>query len=152
MDQADYNQGDYYSDYNQPVPDATGEPVASDSKIISDENSYEDIKAKNRYRTPMFQPCKQMESTDLNGKRISIRVTEGKLMSGGLFAASYLLFRVRTEPVGYSIFRKDQDFYFLRKMITKMFPYMIVPPLPMKKKKESDKSIKRREKYFTRFL
>ena len=74
------------------------------------------------------------------------------MVQGGLFAASYLMFRVKTEPVGYSINRKDQDFYFLRKMIVKMFPYMIVPPLPIKKKKESEKTIRRREKYFTRFL
>ena len=100
----------------------------------------------------MFQPCKQMEETNLNGKRVTIRVSEGKLVNGGLFSASYLLFRIKTEPVAYSIFRKDQDFYFLRKMLSKFFPYMIVPPLPLKKKKESDKTIKRREKYFTRFL
>ena len=37
-------------------------------------------------------------------------------------------------------------------MLTKNFPYMIVPPLPLKKKKESEKTIKRREKYLTRFL
>lgn len=96
--------------------------------------------------------CKQLEETKLNGKRITLRVSEGKLVSGGLFAASYLLFRIKTEPVAYNIFRKDQDFYFLRKMLTKMFPYMIVPPLPLKKKKESEKTIKRREKYLTRFL
>lgn len=29
---------------------------------------------------------------------------------------------------------------------------MIIPPLPIKKKKESDKSIKRREKYLSRFM
>jgi hypothetical protein len=74
------------------------------------------------------------------------------LVNGGLFSASYLLYRIKTEPVGFSIFRKDQDFYFLRKMLTKFFPYMIVPPLPLKKKKESDKTIKRREKFLTRFL
>lgn len=48
--------------------------------------------------------------------------------------------------------RKDADFYFLRKILVKNFPYMIVPPLPNKKKKESEKSIKRREKYLSRFL
>jgi hypothetical protein len=100
----------------------------------------------------MFMPCQKIEETVLNGKRIQIRVTEGKSVNGGLFSASYLLFRIKTEPVGFSIFRKDQDFYFLRKMLNKFFPYMIVPPLPLKKKKESEKSIKRREKFLTRFL
>lgn len=99
-----------------------------------------------------MQSCKQLEETSLNNKRIQIRVTEGKLVNGGLFSASYLLFRIKTEPVNYSIFRKDQDFYFLRKMLNKMFPYLIVPPLPIKKKKESEKTIKRREKYLTRFM
>jgi hypothetical protein len=37
-------------------------------------------------------------------------------------------------------------------MLLKEFPYMIVPPLPIKKKKETDKSIRRREKYLTRFM
>jgi len=37
-------------------------------------------------------------------------------------------------------------------MLTKEFPYIIVPALPMKKKKETEKSIKRREKYLTRFM
>jgi len=62
------------------------------------------------------------------------------------------LFKVRTEPLGWTILRKDQDFYFLRKILLKNFPYMIIPPLPLKKKKDSEKSIKRRERYFTRFL
>jgi hypothetical protein len=37
-------------------------------------------------------------------------------------------------------------------MLLKEFPYLIIPCLPVKKKKESDKSIKKREKYFTRFM
>jgi len=37
-------------------------------------------------------------------------------------------------------------------MLLKEFPYIIVPPLPLNKKKQSDKSIKRREIYLSRFL
>ena len=37
-------------------------------------------------------------------------------------------------------------------MLLKAFPYVIVPPLPIKKKKETEQSIKRREKYLTRFM
>jgi hypothetical protein len=33
-----------------------------------------------------------------------------------------------------------------------MHPYLIIPPLPMNKKKETQKFIKRREKFFTRFM
>ena len=48
--------------------------------------------------------------------------------------------------------RKDQDFYLLRKMLLKNYPFIIIPPLPIKKKKESEKSIRRREKYLSRFM
>jgi len=37
-------------------------------------------------------------------------------------------------------------------MLLKAFPFMIIPPLPAKKKKETDKSIRRREKYLSRFM
>lgn len=40
----------------------------------------------------------------------------------------------------------------LRKILLKEFPYMIIPPLPAKKKKESEKFIRRREKYLLRFM
>lgn len=40
----------------------------------------------------------------------------------------------------------------LRKVLLREFPFMIIPPLPAKKKKESEKSIRRREKYLLRFL
>ena len=79
-------------------------------------------------------------------------MSEGSLKSGGLFSASYFLYTIKTEPVGWTTQRKDQDFYFLRKILLKLFPYVIIPPLPIKKKKDSEKSIKRRERYFTRFL
>lgn len=40
----------------------------------------------------------------------------------------------------------------LRKMLLKNYPYIIIPPLPIKKKKENEKSIRRREKYLSRFM
>lgn len=98
------------------------------------------------------QETAKIAPTPLNGKRIQIRVSEGGLKSGGLFSSSYLLYKVQTEPLGWSILRKDLDFYFLRKILVKLYPYVFVPPLPIKKKKDSEKSIKRRERYFTRFL
>ena len=99
-----------------------------------------------------FVPTPVMEPTPLNNKRIQVRVNEGEIKSGGIFSASYLHYKISIEPLGWSIYRKDQDFYFLRRMLVKAFPYIIVPPLPVKKKKESAKSIKRREKYLTRFM
>jgi len=100
----------------------------------------------------MFVSTATLEPTPLNGKRIHVRVTDGALKQGGIFSASYLLFKVTVDPVGWKIMRKDQDFFFLRRMLLKEFPYLIIPCLPIKKKKETEKSIKKREKYFTRFM
>lgn len=100
----------------------------------------------------MFVPTSIIEPTLLNSKRIKIRVTEGSVKHGGLFAANYILYKIETAPLGWVIQRKDMDFYQLRKVLLKQHPYMIIPPLPVKKKKEADKSIRRREKYFSRFL
>jgi len=113
---------------------------------------FEDIKAQNMGAPRMFVPTSIIEPTLLNSKRIKIRVTEGSVKHGGLFAANYILYKIETAPLGWVIQRKDMDFYQLRKILLKQHPYMIIPPLPVKKKKEAEKSIRRREKYFTRFL
>ena len=110
------------------------------------------MKATNTPEGRLFVNTSKLEPTALSNKRITARVVDGSLKTGGIFSASYLLFKVQVDPVGWTINRKDQDFYFLRKMLLKQFPYIIIPPLPIKKKKESDKSIRRREKYLTRFI
>jgi hypothetical protein len=63
-----------------------------------------------------------------------------------------LQFKVRVEPLGWEVIRKNTDFYFLRKTLLKLHPYLIIPPLPMNKKKETQKFIKRREMFFSRFM
>jgi len=94
----------------------------------------------------------KIEPTPLNNKRIQVRVNEGSLKAGGIFSSSYLMYTIVVDPIGWKIQRKDQDFYFLRKMLLKEFPYIIIPPLPINKKKQTDKSIKRREIYLSRFM
>ena len=61
-------------------------------------------------------------------------------------------YKIQVDPLGWTIYRKDQDFYTLRKMLLKTFPYLIIPALPIKKKKESEKSINRRAKFLSRFM
>ena len=61
-------------------------------------------------------------------------------------------YKIQVDPLGWTIYRKDQDFYTLRKMLLKTYPYIIIPPLPMKKKKENEKSINRRAKFLSRFM
>lgn len=79
-------------------------------------------------------------------------MNEGAVKSGGMFSSSYLQYRVSVDPIGWSVQRKDQDFYFLRKYLLKVHPYLLIPPLPPKKKKDTERFIRRRERYLTRFL
>ena len=80
---------------------------------------FEDIKAKNMGAPRMFVPTSIIEPTRLNSKRIKIRVTEGSVKHGGLFAANYILYKITTEPLDWTIYRKDMDFYQLRKILLK---------------------------------
>ena len=99
------------------------------------EADFEDLKAPNTPASRLFVNTTKIEPTALNNKRITVRVLDGSIRSGGIFSASYLLFTIQVDPIGWKIQRKDQDFYFLRKMLIKEFPYMIIPPLPAKKLK-----------------
>jgi hypothetical protein len=93
-----------------------------------------------------------MVATPLNNKRITISCRDGALKVGGLFSSSYLHYKIYTEPVGYVVTRKDEEFYKIRKHLRKHYPYVIIPPLPIIKKKNTEKSIKRRQRLFSRFL
>ena len=145
-------QNERIAEMNQAMENTNSIEVNDNSDKFFNEADFEDLKAKNTPEGRLFVPTAALEPTALNNKRIKIKVIEGALKSGGIFSASYLLFKITVDPVGWSIQRKDQDFYFLRKMLLKEFPYLIIPCLPLKKKKETEKSIKKREKYFSRFL
>jgi hypothetical protein len=47
-----------------------------------------------------------------------------------VFTANYVTYNVTTSPMGYEVKRKDADFALLKKVLTKQFPYMIIPPCP----------------------
>jgi hypothetical protein len=90
--------------------------------------------------------------TPLNYKKLDIRVSDALLKEGGIFSVSYITYKVETSPLGYDVRRKDADFIFLRKVLVRSFPHIIVPPLPSKAPKSNPKYIKKREKYYQRFL
>ena len=65
----------------------------SGAQRADDEGMFEDVKAKNMAPPRMFVPTALIEPTLLNSKRIKIRVTEGSVKHGGLFAANYILYK-----------------------------------------------------------
>ena len=98
----------------------------------------------------------QETQTPLNFKRIDIVVDNGLVKEGGIFSASYMTYKVETSSpdgfVKFEVRRKDADFLFLRKHLKRAYPHIIIPPCPDKQPKLIADRIKRREKYYSRFL
>lgn len=90
--------------------------------------------------------------TPLNFKKITLNVSEGMIKDTSLISFGYLQYKVLTDPVGYEVRRKDTDFVFLRKILVKQFPHLIIPPCTSKPPKNTKKHITKRERYYTRFL
>ena len=129
-----------------------GEYTGEHQEGASDSNDYEELKAPNKPHGRNFVQCTAYTPTPLNGKRITISARDGAQKAGGLFSSSYLHYKIYTEPVGFVVTRKDEEFYKLRKHLRKHYPYVLIPPLPVIKKKNTEKSIKRRQRFFSRFL
>lgn len=80
---------------------------------------------------------------------------DGLVKEGGIFSASYPTYKIVTTASGgvfNEVRRKDADFLFLRKHLLRGFPHLIIPPCPKDQPKILGDKIKKREKYYTRFL
>ena len=105
--------------------------------------------------------CKSIKdnATILNFKRVTVKVPTNEVKKGGFFSWDYSLFDIETEIhkskkkiEKIRVQRKDQDFYTLRIQLRKAFPYILVPPLPIKNGKLVEKILIKRQKQFARFL
>ena len=83
--------------------------------------------------------CKTLKKTELNDKEIKIIIEQPKLVRS-MLGSDYISYRVQTEPLGWSVTRKFDDFENLRKLISKFFPEFYVPFL---KNKNVDKNIQK---------
>jgi len=99
-----------------------------------------------------FSQTRIITPTKLNNLHAQVRVTSGLIKEGGIFTPNYITYLVETGPLGWQVRRKDADFYTLRKDLVRQFPHLLVPPLPAKSNKLSEGFMRRRERYYTRFL
>lgn len=93
-------------------------------------------------------------ATPLNFKKVDVQVLDGLVKEGGIFSASYPTYKIVTSASGiaYEVRRKDADFLFLRKYLVRGFPHIVIPPCPKDQPKILGDKIKKRERYYTRFL
>jgi hypothetical protein len=106
------------------------------------EEEFEEVKeVKKTFKGREFVVTKQMKPTSLNYYKVNTKVCNGIFKEGGMFSSNYITYTVISLPNNWDVKRKDSDFYFLRKSLTKQFPHILIPPLPIKKSNYSIKFI-----------
>ena len=97
-------------------------------------------------------PTSKIVPTRINNRKVVLKVVDSEVRKGGFFSSDYVLYTITTEPLGWRVGRKDADFYTLRRILKAQFPHVLIPPLPLKSNKMTQKFLTKREKQFQRFL
>lgn len=77
--------------------------------------------------------CKKLELSPINNKEITVVIRNPKANDRNFFESSYITYEVVTESMQWLVRRRFSDFEWLRSILCKCFPRVIVPPIPGKK-------------------
>ena len=77
--------------------------------------------------------CKKLEKTVLNDKDIIVILRNPKASDTTFLQSTFITYEVLTESQQWLVRRRFSDFEWLRTILVKCFPRMVVPPLPGKK-------------------
>ena len=82
-------------------------------------------------------PCSYLQKSFLNDKKINVQVRNPRPVETGLFSSNYVVYEIATniinENINLSAERRYSDFLTLRSVLKKLFPNLVIPPLPGKK-------------------
>lgn len=81
-----------------------------------------------------------------------IEITDAVHNPGGLFSFSYVEYYIDTQPFGWSVTRREQDFKRLREYLLKKYPQFIIPPMIQNKLFEMQADKDTKKVYFQEFL
>ncbi|CAK75248.1 unnamed protein product (macronuclear) [Paramecium tetraurelia] len=99
--------------------------------------------------------CKlQDKKMILTANEINVQITKFEKIQGGLLSASYYIYIINTEPIGWNVQRRYNDFVWLREVLNKMYPGRYIPPLPKKTVLKNDQELYliKRMKFLEKFL
>lgn len=99
--------------------------------------------------------CKRLEKTVLNDKVVKVIIQNPKASEKSLLTGSYITYEIITECQGWNVRRRYSDFEWLRNVLIKCFPRLLVPPLPGKKygnRRFEQDFIEKRMKFLQMFL
>ena len=77
--------------------------------------------------------CKKLEKSILNDKEIKVEIKNPKASDKKFFEQTYITYEVTTDKLQWNVRRRFSDFEWLRKILVKLFPRNLIPPIPGKK-------------------
>lgn len=83
---------------------------------------------------------------------VIIDITDATHNPGGLFSFSYNEFTIETQPFGWNVTRREQDFKRFRDYMLKKFPQFVIPPLFQTKLLGAQADIATKRIYYEEFL
>jgi len=98
---------------------------------------------------------RKMEETSLStANNVVIKIGDPEHVKGGIFSNGYVQYTIKTEPFGWAVKRRFNDFFWLRETLVKAHPGVFIPPIPSKKSKNrfEEDVVRRRMYLFEIFL
>ena len=99
--------------------------------------------------------CKKSEKTVLNDKEVKVIIQNPKTTEKSLLASQYTVYEVCTESMHWIVHRRYSDFDWLRTILSKFFPRIVIPPIPGKKvgnRRFEEDFIEKRMKFLQLFI
>ena len=99
--------------------------------------------------------CKKLEPSQISNKKVTVLIRNPKANDRTFFESSYITYEVVTESMQWLVRRRFSDFEWLRTILCKCFPRVIVPPIPGKKigsRRFEEDFIQKRMSFLQRFI
>ncbi|MCQ2819613.1 MAG: hypothetical protein MJ252_20305 [archaeon] len=99
--------------------------------------------------------CKKLEKTPLSDKEVTVVLRNPKTTERTLFEGAYVTYEVFTESMQWIVRRRFNDFLWLRSILVKCYPRLMVPPIPSKKmgsRRFEEDFIKKRMSFLQKFI
>ena len=106
-------------------------------------------------RTKFEVICKKAEKTVLNDKDIKVIIQNPKTTEKSLLASQFTIYEVCTESMHWLVHRRYSDFDWLRTILCKFYPRILIPPIPGKKvgnRRFEEDFIEKRMKFLQKFM
>ncbi|CAI2363587.1 unnamed protein product [Moneuplotes crassus] len=135
---------------------STKHPVEEDQKISTEISKHQEGGEQRMRASSMCDIEDTTRISDLTAfNKVpdhSITITDAVHNSGGLFSFSYVEYYIETQPFGWNVKRREQDFQRLRNYLLKKFPQFVIPPLIQNKLFEMQSDKETKKVYFQEFL